>query len=269
MTNKNNTDWKEINRYIERNTLTGQCRLKGTTEIIPNLRYDNTNGLRNYAVTKFEKRSLDSATNTTDIDDNLPILPYEEWRWCIGIPGVNDNGSWEYKVSNTGRYANVTTGEILPQHKIGGGNKKGEYYRGVSLGGVAIYSHKGVALAFCYNDDPANKTVAHHKDFNKLNNNAENLVWMSPAEHNRLHGKINGKHNNRAKQREAAIKPITITDAVTNTTLRYESITDAAKDIKAKRTDIRGSEATVIARLAKAASGVVKSAYGYSVRYVG
>lgn len=263
--NKTNGTWTALNQYLEINTASGECRLKDTKDIVPNLRY-TIDGVRNYAVKSFkEKRSTDITNDT--LQDNLPILPDEEWRWVIGVKGVND-GEYKFKVSNLGRYANVKTGEILRQPKTGRVNKEGEYYRSVSMDGVTIYSHKGVALAFCYNDDPEHKTVAHHKDFHKLNNRADNLEWMTPAEHNSLHGKINGKHYNRTKQREAIIRPIAITDEVTGTTVKYESITDAAKDIKAKRADIRGKVETVTAKLAWVARGKAKSAYGYTVKYV-
>jgi len=269
MDNRNNTNgtWTALNQYLEINTASGECRLKDTKDIVPNLRY-TIDGVRNYAVKSFkEKRSTDITTDTT-LQDNIPILPEEEWRWVIGVEGVNENGKYKFKVSNLGRYANVETGEILRQPKTGNVNKEGEYYRCVSMDGVVISSHRGVALAFCYNDNPQEKTVVHHKDFHKLNNRADNLEWMTPAEHNSLHGKISGKHHNRTKQREAIIRPITLSDALTGVTMRYESVTDAAKDIKAKRTDVKGGEATIIARLSRTARGEAKSAYGYTVKYV-
>jgi len=50
--------------------------------------------------------------------------------------------------------------------------------------------HKLVAKAFIPN--PNNYTVVHHKDHNKLNNNADNLEWIDETEHNRSHG---GQHH--------------------------------------------------------------------------
>lgn len=267
--NKRNTNegtWTALNQYLEINTASGECRLKNTKDIVPNLRY-TIDGVRNYAVKSFkEKRSTDNTTTDT-LQDNLPILPDEEWRWVIGVEGVND-GEYKFKVSNLGRYANVKTGEILRQPKASYTNKDGEYYRCVSMDGVVISSHRGVALAFCYNDNPQEKTEVHHKNFHKLDNHASNLEWITPAEHRSLHGKISGKHHNRAKQREAIIRPITLSDALTGVTMRYESVTDAAKDIKAKRTDVKGGEATIIGRLSRTARGEAKSAYGYIVKYV-
>lgn len=47
------------------------------------------------------------------------------------------------------------------------------------------YVHKAVAELFVENDDPE-KTVVAHKDWDKLNNHADNLVWMTP--------KVNEQH---------------------------------------------------------------------------
>ncbi len=45
--------------------------------------------------------------------------------------------------------------------------------------------HRLVAMAFIINDD--NKSTVNHKDGNKLNNNLDNLEWMTKSE-NILHG---------------------------------------------------------------------------------
>lgn len=49
--------------------------------------------------------------------------------------------------------------------------------------------HQLVAKLFV--DNPNNYTVVHHKDHNKLNNNADNLEWIEKTTHNRMHG---GQH---------------------------------------------------------------------------
>ena len=42
--------------------------------------------------------------------------------------------------------------------------------------------HRLVGLAFIYNDDPKNKVEINHKDFNRKNNDSDNLEWITHAE---------------------------------------------------------------------------------------
>lgn len=46
-----------------------------------------------------------------------------------------------------------------------------------------FYVHRLVAIHFIENDDPK-KTLVNHKDGNKLNNQADNLEWVTPRENN-------------------------------------------------------------------------------------
>ena len=65
-----------------------------------------------------------------------------------------------------------------------------------------FYVHRLVAMFFIPNDDK-NKTVVNHKDGNKLNNNVDNLEWVSPRENNlhyyRLQKEQNKKHRSGGK----------------------------------------------------------------------
>lgn len=49
-----------------------------------------------------------------------------------------------------------------------------------------LYAHRLVAQAYIFNDDPKNKKQVNHKDGNKLNNNINNLEWVT-AEENSNH----------------------------------------------------------------------------------
>lgn len=63
-----------------------------------------------------------------------------------------------------------------------------------------VFTHRMVAEYFCdtplensmlFNEDNINleKTLIHHKDVNRFNNNPENLYWMSWKDHKELHSK--------------------------------------------------------------------------------
>jgi len=49
--------------------------------------------------------------------------------------------------------------------------------------------HRLVAAQFIPNDDPLNKTQVNHKDWNRSNNNVENLEWMTPSQNSSHHNK--------------------------------------------------------------------------------
>tara|TARA_Y100000034_G_C6909853_1_gene423924 strand:- start:3083 stop:12598 length:9516 start_codon:yes stop_codon:yes gene_type:complete len=57
-----------------------------------------------------------------------------------------------------------------------------------------------------WNDTRYKYLIIHHKDFNKLNNNPDNLVWMNNVDHSTLHGflarKNITKYNKSKKKRE-------------------------------------------------------------------
>jgi hypothetical protein len=95
----------------------------------------------------------------------------EEWRIIKDSPN--------YSVSNLGNVKNNKTTKILKK------NLKGGYYN-ISLSNEfnrkTFKVHRLVALEFITN--PENKSDVNHKDKNKINNNIENLEWMSRLENN-------------------------------------------------------------------------------------
>jgi hypothetical protein len=111
-------------------------------------------------------------------------LENEIWTDVDGYNGI-------YQVSTTGKvrsidrqvYNHFQKGKELKPHNNGHG------YLNVSLHGKDkkekhAYIHILVAKAFIPN--PNNYTQVNHKDFNKTNNNVENLEWVSPQQ-NKIH----------------------------------------------------------------------------------
>lgn len=93
----------------------------------------------------------------------------EEWRPIAGAEGL-------YEISNFGRVKSLRRGKIMSPTDNGNG------YRKVCLGRVNgkrqnRYVHRLVADAFLERPDGA--TEVNHKDFNKANNSAENLEWVT------------------------------------------------------------------------------------------
>ena len=59
--------------------------------------------------------------------------------------------------------------------------------------GKMMYAHRLVAEYFIPNDNPEKKTYVHHKDENKLNNNVDNLEWVTPQQNCHEHLKKKGQ----------------------------------------------------------------------------
>jgi hypothetical protein len=129
----------------------------------------------------------------------------------------NINGYENYEVSSLGNVRNKTTGRILKT-----ANKGGYYSVGLSKGKTKTFSvHQLTAKAFIPN--PENKSQVNHKDKNGLNNNINNLEWMTSGENN--------------KHRSAGVKQTTnqnleiyrIHPSTNQILEKYNSIEEAAK----------------------------------------
>ena len=92
-----------------------------------------------------------------------------------------------YQISNIGTIKSAR-GFLTPTD-----NGNGYLIVGLSKGGKRknFYIHRLVAEAFI--DNPNNKTVVNHKDYNKKNNNANNLEWLTQKE-NIAYSVVNMKH---------------------------------------------------------------------------
>lgn len=134
-----------------------------------------------------------------------------------------------YSINENGNVRNDKRGTILKPYN----NKAGKGYLYVCLYNGHIkqgaYSiHRLVAMAFIPNPD--NKTQVNHKDGNTMNNNVNNLEWVSPLE-NVVHAskvlKVMSGYSNANKKREKPVKQI---DMKTNEVVAiYKSANEASR----------------------------------------
>ena len=139
----------------------------------------------------------------------------EEWKAIAECNG-------QYFVSSYGRVKSF----MYFREKFLNGGVNGRGYRKVIVVDKfnqrkQMYVHRLVALAFIPN--PQNKKSVNHKDGNKLNNDINNLEWMTTKE-NIQHAWINGLCES---QRLASSKQVI--DIVTSK--KYDSLTLACLDI--------------------------------------
>lgn len=84
-----------------------------------------------------------------------------------------------YWIANNGKIYSVCRNEIREKAQFDNGNG----YLYVSIGNKNYYVHRLMAEYFLVNDKPKEKTVVHHIDGNRQNNDIKNLIWLSPARH--------------------------------------------------------------------------------------
>lgn len=103
---------------------------------------------------------------------------------------IVDNQVTQYKISKTGQCFNINSKKYLKGQISNSGYlnfnltlPSGEKRR--------FYAHRLVAVA--YIDNPKNKPEVNHLDGNKLNNNVNNLEWVTASENQYHNTKINNK----------------------------------------------------------------------------
>lgn len=105
----------------------------------------------------------------------------------LGYPGVRISDRWKEKILAGQTQILVVNGEMVPFRKKANG-----YWYNNSWKGTTVYLHREkVKLELDLTEEQMEGLDVHHKDFNKDNNNIENLQLMSKEKHNQLHGIIN------------------------------------------------------------------------------
>jgi len=112
---------------------------------------------------------------------------YMSLEYWVDLVINDENTGW--KVSNEGRF--ITSYNEIAKQPI-----RHNGYKCVNVRGRTHNSHRLVALMFCEKKDGC-ETV-DHVDGDKLNNNAENLEWVSQSENNKRAFK-NNQYKNKPK----------------------------------------------------------------------
>ncbi len=110
----------------------------------------------------------------------ISYLPNEEWKTLKGALGL---GNQKYAYSNKGRVASFK--KTVEEGKILGGSITAGYpairVRLEDGSKKLFYVHRLVALGFLRQLSAEHKIVIH-LDYEKLNNNSENLKWVTKKE---------------------------------------------------------------------------------------
>ena len=118
----------------------------------------------------------------------------EEWKDVSGYEGL-------YKVSNTGKVLSVRRNALLVPQDNGNG------YKYVSLGASGrAYIHRLVAEHFL--PDRNDGDVVNHIDFNRSNNAASNLEWLTPKENVRYSSARMRHEKSKCKKTNTGLKYI-------------------------------------------------------------
>lgn len=170
-------------------------------------------------------------------------LPNEEWKAVKGFEGL-------YEISNKGRLKRVSR-DVLDQRGI-----VQHFPEQLLKGTLGVYGymqttlrknrrkinvkiHKLVAEAFVENSN--NKPIVDHIDGNKLNNNADNLRWVTNSENIINENTYNKFKENVTKVRKAERIPVYQLDDNYNIIKKFDCADDAAKELNCSAPLIRNA----------------------------
>lgn len=179
------------NGMLEVNKISGDVRLAKTKKIIPLYRYfSETDEIREYRALLDEDidnylsnvPEVGKKVEDQDIDDQIP----QDCKWKA-LTGFAEDYSKRYEVSDKhGLVMDVKEAKLLEPY--------------INNHGRAMYSLKGedgswktqyvsrcVAMAWVENPDPKHKTQCHHINGKPEENDASNIMWVSPEEHRLIH----------------------------------------------------------------------------------
>ena len=118
------------------------------------------------------------------IQDNIDRLPEEEFKEISGSEG-------RYLISSAGRLLSYQRKSAAIMKPAKNTSDNGYYRTMITINGKPQNKliHHLVAEAFCEKpevEDPIMLQV-HHKNFDRYDNRAENLEWLTPEEHQKKH----------------------------------------------------------------------------------
>lgn len=161
---------------------------------------------------------------------------------------INDYEGY-YQVSSYGRVRNVKTKQILTGDTNNAGYRRVTLYSPVKK---RFFVHRLVALHFC--EGYSENLIVNHKDGNKLNNNADNLEWVTRSE-NDLHAY---KNNLRKPHPCTFKKKVAAYDLTTLEIVKiYKNVQECCDDLQVARSNIYNC-----------CNGKQKSCRGYGLKYL-
>ena len=158
--------------------------------------------------------------------------------------------SFLYEISEDGELRNVKSKKVL-KTKI---RRDGHLF--YTIRGKNYYQHRLLAEAWLDKPENWEKLYIHHIDGNKLNNSLDNLEFIDPADHRRLHMTTLFKEFN--EEREKAVYSPDLQK-------EFSSIKDAGIFI-GEKLGIKPRTASL--NIAKVCRGEYKNAYSYTWTFI-